>query len=292
MNDHQAQHWRNERSLWMALGLTTFFVIVAVVGSWLCQSLALLSDAAHLFTDAAALIISIVAMRLGRQAADNKRTYGYYRFEILAATFNAVVLFIVAFFIFFEAYQRLWHPHPVAGLGMLAVASCGLITNLISVSLLKDPSKESLNIKSAYIDAQADLLSSIGVIFTGLLIHWTGWQQLDSIMAIVIAVWILPRTWTLLKESINILLEGVPEGIDVSAIHQSLAALQGVLGVHDIHVWALTSKKISLTAHLVVDPEVNQGDLLKASAQCLEEQFQIVHSTLQMEQVPCGHWHD
>ena len=289
MHNCHTKHLKQEKYLWIALGLTVTFTGVEIVGSLFSHSLALLSDAAHLFTDAAALIISITAMRLGRREADKKRTYGYYRLEILAAAFNASILFIVAIFIFYEAYERFFAAsHAIHTTGMLVVAGIGVVINLTSTLLLREGSQQSLNIKSAYLDAQADMLSSLGVILTALLISLTNWQHLDSIMAIVISVWILPRAWKLLKESINILLEGVPEGIELADIHDTLLQLPGVSDVHDLHVWALTSHKISLSAHLVFNQDVqNEQAILQMANQVLEKQFNILHTTIQVESVKC-----
>ncbi len=292
MNAHQhlAKHVNNEKYLWIALSLTTTFIVVEIIGSIISNSLALLSDAAHLFTDASALIISITAMRLGRKEADKKRTFGYYRLEILAAAFNATVLFLVACFIFYEAIERFYFSplflkeHKIHTHSMLWVASAGVVINFISTRLLHSGSKESLNIKSAYIDAQADLLSSMGVILTALLIQITHWQHLDSLMAIIIALWILPRAWVLLKESINILLEGVPEGIELSEINDALLSLPGVLEVHDLHVWALTNGKISVTAHLVINHATrDKHPLLDMAIKILKDKFNILHTTIQIE---------
>jgi cobalt-zinc-cadmium efflux system protein len=194
---------QHEKLLWTALSLTTFFITIEITGSLISQSLALLSDAAHLLTDVLALVISIIAIRLGRKAADKKRTFGYYRLEILAAAFNASILFIVAFYIFYEAYQRLLKPHDLQTMSMLIVAVIGLIVNLAITLLLRSASQNSLNIKSAYLDAQADMLSSLGVILTALLIQITDWIYLDSVMAIGVSLWILPRAWVLLKESVT-----------------------------------------------------------------------------------------
>jgi cobalt-zinc-cadmium efflux system protein len=278
----------HEKKLWMALGLTTVFIAIELVGSIISHSLTLLSDAAHLFTDAAALIISITAMRLGRRQADQKRTFGYYRIEILAAAFNASTLFMVAGFIFYMAYQRFFVSSEIHTTSMLIVASIGVIVNFISTQLLKAGSVDSLNIKSAYLDSQADMLSSLGVILTAFLIRLTEWQHLDSLMAIGISLWILPRTWILLKESINILLEGVPEGIELAEITDALLDLAGVTDVHDLHVWALTSGKISLTAHIVIEPNTEERhNLLAVATHLLEEKFNVTHSTIQIETTQC-----
>lgn len=278
----------HEKKLWIALSLTSVFIVVELGGSIISHSLTLLSDAAHLFTDAAALIISITAMRLGRRQADQKRTFGYYRIEILAAAFNAATLFMVAGFIFYMAYERFFAASEIHTTSMLIVASIGVVVNFTSTQLLKAGSKESLNIKSAYLDSQADMLSSLGVILTALLIRLTEWQHLDSLMAIAISLWILPRTWILLKESINILLEGVPEGIKLAEISSALLDLAGVTDVHDLHVWALTNGKISLTAHIVIEPNAEERHhLLAAATHLLEEKFNVTHSTIQIETTQC-----
>ncbi len=278
----------HEKRLWLALSLTTTFIMVELIGSVISHSLTLLSDAAHLFTDAAALIISITAMRLGRKQADQKRTFGYYRIEILAATFNAVTLFMVAAFIFYMAYERFFKASEIHTTSMLITAALGVIVNFVSVQLLKAGSKESLNIKSAYLDSQADMLSSLAVILTAFLIRLTEWHHLDSLIAIGISLWILPRTWILLKESINILLEGVPEGIELAEISGALLDLPGIRDVHDLHVWALTSGKISLTAHIVIEPHLEkEHNLLAAATHLLEERFHITHSTIQIETTEC-----
>lgn len=282
----------HEKYLWIALSITSAFIVVEIFGSIISGSLALLSDAAHLFTDAAALIISIIAMRLSRRMADNKRTFGYYRLEILAATINAGLLFFVSFYIFHEAYQRFSVATEIQSISMLFVATIGFLANLICMWLIYPGSLESLNIKSAYLDARADMLSSLGVILTAILLYFTKWQHLDSLVAIGISLWILPRAWLLLKECINILLEGVPEGIELSEINIALLALNGVTDVHDLHVWALTNKKISLTAHLVIDESVeNIQTLLVAATELLENQFNVYHSTIQIETKHCGHDH-
>lgn len=283
---------KQEKRLWMALGITSTYIFVEIIGSFISGSLALLSDAAHLFTDAAALIISIIAMRLSQRLADKKRTFGYYRIEILAAAINAGLLFFVAFFIFYEAYHRLHEPSQIHTMTMLVVASVGFFANFISMRLLHEDSLNSLNIKSAYLDAMADMISSVAVIITSLLIYFTKWQILDSIVAIGISFWILPRAWRLMKECVNILLEGVPEGIELAEINTALLTLTGVKDVHDVHVWALTNGKISLTAHLVIDqPIENFQALLQGASKILEEQFNITHSTIQFETVKCDHNH-
>ena len=198
------------RALWIALALTSTFMVTEVLASIMTSSLALLSDAAHMFTDAAALAVSLIAIRIGQRAADHKRTFGYYRFEILAAAFNAVLLLLVAIYILYEAYRRLRTPEPIAPMGMLIVAVIGLAVNLVSMRILRAGSEGSLNVKGAYLEVWSDMLGSIGVILAALLIHFTGVLWIDSVIAAGIGLWVVPRTWVLLKQAINVLLQGVP----------------------------------------------------------------------------------
>lgn len=278
----------HERNLWWALGLTGGFLIAEIVGGILTGSLALISDALHMMTDASALAIALAAMRVGRRPPDRRRTFGYQRFEILAAAFNAVVLFLVAIYIVYEAYRRLESPAEIQTWGMVAVALVGLVVNLISMRLLRRGKDASLNVKGAYLEVWSDLLGSVGVIIGAAVIAFTGWRWFDSLIAVAIGFWVLPRTWILLKDSINILLEGVPSGIDVAAIHAAIGGLTGIREVHDLHVWAITSGNTSLSAHVVIGEDTQPDrDLVPAIRAMLRERFGIRHSTIQCEYVPC-----
>lgn len=221
-HSHATPSNQNERPLWFALVLTTGFLIAEIVTGILTGSLALISDAAHMFTDVAALSIALVAVRISKRPADSRRTFGYYRFEILAATFNTILLFFVALYIIYEAYRRLKNPEPIESTGMLIVAVLGLCVNLISMRFLRVDKDESLNMKGAYLEVWSDMLGSIGVIAGALLIRYTGWIWVDSLIAVAIGLWVLPRTWLLLKESMNVLLEGVPKGIGLENIRQAI----------------------------------------------------------------------
>ncbi|MGY4819338.1 cation diffusion facilitator family transporter [Pseudomonas chlororaphis subsp. piscium] len=275
----------HERKLWMALGLTGSFMIAEVIGAFVTGSLALLSDAAHMMTDALALAISLVAIQIGKRAADRKRTFGYARFEILAAAFNAILLFVVAFYILFEAWQRLSAPAEIQSTGMLVIAVLGLIVNLISMRLLASASAESLNVKGAYLEVWSDMLGSIGVIVAALVIMYTGWGWVDSLVAAAIGFWVLPRTWTLLKESMNVLLQGVPDGIDIDQVEQGIRAIDGVTEVHDLHLWALTSGKNVMSTHLVADlGRRSEQQILAEVTELMHERFDISHVTVQVEQ--------
>ncbi|AZD75615.1 cation diffusion facilitator family transporter [Pseudomonas chlororaphis] len=275
----------HERTLWMALGLTGSFMIAEVIGAFITGSLALLSDAAHMMTDALALAISLVAIQVGKRAADRKRTFGYARFEILAAAFNAILLFVVAFYILFEAWQRLSAPAEIQSTGMLVIAVLGLIVNLISMRLLASASAESLNVKGAYLEVWSDMLGSIGVIVAALVIMYTGWGWVDSLVAAAIGFWVLPRTWTLLRESMNVLLQGVPDGINIDEVEQGIRAIDGVTEVHDLHLWALTSGKNVMSTHLVADLERrSEQQILAEVTELMHERFDISHVTVQVEQ--------
>ena len=221
---------------------------------------------------------------MAKRAADRKRTFGYARFEILAAAFNALLLFGVAFYILYEAYLRLQAPAEIQSTGMLVIAVLGLIVNLISMRLLSAASGESLNVKGAYLEVWSDMLGSIGVIIAAVLIMLTGWGWVDSVVAAAIGFWVVPRTWTLLKASMNVLLQGVPDGIDIDAVEQAIHAVPGVREVHDLHIWALTSGKNVLSTHLVVDPaQGSEQQVLAQVTELLHEQFDISHVTIQIE---------
>ena len=280
-HDHTAG--ANSRSLTIALALTGTFLVAELVGAWLFNSLALLSDAAHMFTDAAALAIAQAAIRIGQRPADDKRTYGYRRFEILAAAFNALLLFTVAGFVLYEGIGRFVAPQEVQSLGMLAVAAVGLIINIIAMRVLAGGKDASLNVKGAYLEVWADMLGSIGVIGAAILIYVTGWRWVDPVVAIAIGVWVLPRTWILLRDTTNILLQGVPRGIDLAAVRAAIAELPGVAEVHDLHLWSIAGHDASLTAHVVLLPGGEAAPVRSAVSAMLLDRFAISHATLQME---------
>jgi cobalt-zinc-cadmium efflux system protein len=278
----------NEKALGWALLLTTTYLVIEVAGGLWSGSLALLSDAAHMFTDTAALAISLVAIRIGRRPADRRRTFGYNRFEILAAMLNAVLLFGVAMYVLYEAWRRLSSPAEIASGTMLWVAVGGLAVNFASMRILAAGKDESLNVKGAYLEVWADMLGSLGVIVGALVIRFTGWAWVDSVVAVAIGLWVLPRTWRLLRESLNVLLEGVPDDVDLPAVERALLASEGVASVHDLHVWALSSGKVSLSVHVVCVHDTDDlAPLTLRLRALLAERFDIHHSTVQVERVPC-----
>lgn len=283
--DHGHSHGAgaNAKSLTMALVLTSLFLLAELAGAWLFNSLALLSDAAHMFTDSAALAIALAAIRIGRRPADNRRTYGYRRFEILAAAFNAVLLFAVAAYVLYEGIHRFFDPQPVQSLGMLLVATAGLAINLVAMRVLAGGKDDSLNIKGAYLEVWADMLGSLGVIAAAVLIYFTGWRWVDPAVAIAIGLWVLPRTWVLLRDTANILLQGVPRGIDLNAIRSAIKSVPNVAEVHDLHLWSIAGDDKSLTVHVVLLPGNAPDPVRLAIAQMLHDEFDISHATLQME---------
>ena len=293
-HSHAVVTEENAKKLTIALSLTITFLIVEVIAGFITQSLALLSDAAHMFTDAAALAIALAAIKVAKRPADDKRTFGYQRFEILAALFNASMLFVVAVYILFEAYQRFTHPPEIQSVGMMIVAVIGLIINLISMKILVSSAQDSLNVKGAYLEVLSDALGSVGVIIGAVIIYFTQWYWVDTIIAVLIGFWVLPRTWILLKQSINILLEGVPEEIDIEKLRQDLLALDGVESIHQLKVWAITSKNVHLTVHLFA-PHADRNQLYRNTYEMLSHQHGISEITLQIEEDECvvhEHEHD
>ena len=276
----------NAKKLTIALLLTVTFLIVEVIAGFITQSLALLSDAAHMFTDAAALAIALVAIKIAKRPADDKRNFGYARFEILAALFNASMLFVVAIYILYEAYQRFTHPPEIQSVGMMIVAAIGLVINLISMKILVSSAQESLNVKGAYLEVLSDALGSVGVIIGGMIIYFTHWYWVDTMIAVLIGFWVLPRTWILLKQSINILLEGVPEEIDIEKLRHDLLALDGVESIHQLKVWAISSKNVHLTVHLFA-PHADHRLLYHDAYDMLSHQHGISEITLQIEEDEC-----
>lgn len=290
-HDHGTKN-ANATALGRALALTSTFLVVEVIGALWTGSLALLSDAAHMMTDAAGLAIALVAIKIGARPADSKRTFGYQRFEILAAAANAIMLFGVGGYILYEGIQRFFDPPEIASLPMLLIAAVGLVVNLISMRLLQAGQGSSLNVKGAYLEVWSDMLGSIGVIMAAFIIYLTKWVWVDAVVAIAIGLWVLPRTWILFKETTNILLEGVPEGIELDKVSAALAATPGVASIHDLHVWAVTSGVPSLSAHLVLATGADADTVRNAAIKTLHDEFDIEHATLQLEKTDCREGRD
>ncbi len=279
---------KNRRALWIVFGLTFIYFLVEVAGGLLTNSLALLADAAHMLTDVGGLGLALFAAWMSAKPATPQRTYGYYRVEILAALSNAVVLFLMSFFILYEAYRRFREPPEVASVPMLAVAAVGLGVNLVGIAMLRKASGESLNMKGAYLEVVGDLLGSVGVLVAGVVMLTTGWYYADPLFGVGIGLFILPRTWGLMKQAVNILLEATPAHINLAEVEKAMLDVEGVASVHDLHVWTITSGIDALSAHVVltesVGPSVAEAVAERVAA-VVEEKFGLGHTTIQVERV-------
>lgn len=277
---------QHRRAMTITFALTFTYFVVEVAGGILTNSLALLADAAHMLTDVGGLALALFAMWMSQRPANPRKTFGYYRVEILAALANAVVLFLIAFYILYEAWSRFQEPPEVASLPMLAVAVVGLGVNLFGIWNLRRGAKESLNVQGAFLEVVSDTLGSLGVIVAAVIMAATGWYYADPIFSVLIGFFILPRTWGLMTQAVNVLLEGTPAHINLKAVEETMRAVPGVAAVHDLHVWTITSGMDALSAHLVLaegtDPRDSQKVLETLNAQ-LSEQFKISHTTIQVE---------
>jgi len=274
---------RHKSRLLMALGLTLTYMGAEVAGGLITGSLALLADAAHMLTDAGGLALALLAIRFGERPATPQRTYGYLRAEILSALANAVVLLVLTIYILYEAYRRFVNPPEVLGWPMMLVAAVGLVVNLISMRLLASGSSDSLNLKGAYFEVLSDMLGSLGVIVAALIIMGTGWKLADPIIGAGIGLFIIPRTWSLLRQATHILLEGTPPHVDVGLMEQSIAAIPGVAAVHDLHVWTITSGLDAMSAHVTVRDAAENIRVLSDVRVLVKERFGIDHITVQVE---------
>jgi cobalt-zinc-cadmium efflux system protein len=274
---------KNERRLAIVFGMTMLYLLAEVAGGVVTGSLALLADAGHMLTDVAGLGLALLAIRFAKRPASASHSYGYYRVEILAALFNALVLFAVSGYVLYEAFQRFRNPPEVSTTGMLIVAAVGLIINITGVVMLRGASDESLNMKGAYFEVLSDLLTSIGVIVAAVVMIATNWYYADPIISAGIGLFIIPRTWILLRDAVNVLLEAVPSDVNVEMLRRSLRAVPGVEGVHDLHVWSLTSGVNAMSVHVVAAAGNPSEQLLAAVSQTAAEEFKIRHTTVQVE---------
>jgi cobalt-zinc-cadmium efflux system protein len=267
--------------------LTLAMFAVEVAGGIVTGSLALLADAGHMLTDVAGIGLALLAIRFAARPASAAKSFGYYRVEILAAVINAVLLLGVAFLVLVEAWRRFGSPPEVEGGLMLGVALAGLAVNGVSLWLLRGGQRESLNVRGAYLEVMGDLLGSAAVVVAAAFIALTGLAVADPIASAVIALLILPRTWVLLRDAVDILLEATPRGMDVDAVRRHINDTPGVAGHHDLHVWTITSGMTVLSVHVVLDEQAEPGPVLDALGSCLGDHFDVEHSTFQLE--PAGH---
>jgi cobalt-zinc-cadmium efflux system protein len=279
----------NQRRLAIALTITGLMTIVEVVGGLMSNSLALLGDAGHMFTDTLALGLSLVALTLAKRPASEKRTYGFHRAEVLAALTNGAILIVISVFIFYEAYQRFVEPPEVKGGLMLGVAAVGLVANVVGISILRSASRENLNVKGAFLHMWSDSVSSAGVIVAGVVILFTGWTVADPVVSILIGVLILRGAAGLVLESSDILLEAVPKHLDVNQVSSALKEIRGVRDVHDMHLWTITSGVHALSCHVLIEDQTvsNSAQIVEEINETLGQKFGVAHSTLQLECEEC-----
>lgn len=279
---------RHRSRLWIALSIALTFMTVEIIGGLYANSLALLSDAAHMGTDALGIGMALAAiMAVRRAAAHPHRTFGVYRLEVFAALANALLLLAVAIWVFTEAVGRFNDPPDVKSLPMLSVAVVGLIANTVSLSILRAGSKESINVRGAYYEVFGDLLSSVGVIIAAAVIMTTGWWYADPIIAVTVSLLILPRALRLGRDALRIMLQTAPADIDVTAVSRSLRQIDGVRDVHDLHVWTLTSGMDVASAHLTVHPDHDFAEVLSRAQATLDHEYGVSHATLQVEPAGC-----
>lgn len=275
----------NRRRLAWALALTLLYMVAEIVGGYLSDSLALLADAGHMFSDAAALALSLFASWISQRPPTHRLTYGYYRAEILAALANGATLIAIAIVIFIEAFRRLQEPEPVAGVLMLSIAAGGLLVNIAGMLILHGGKDASLNIRGAWLHLLTDALGSVAAIIAGVLIAWRGWYWVDPAASIAIGILVIYSSWDLVKQAIAILMEGTPSHLDLATIESEMREVEGVCEVHDLHVWTITSGLDSLSAHAVLEGEHDPRVALDALQRVLHDRFNIEHVTIQIDPV-------
>jgi cobalt-zinc-cadmium efflux system protein len=273
----------NRGRLIAVFGLTLSIFTVEVVGGLLSNSLALLADAGHMFTDVFGIGFALVAIWIAGRPATSDRTFGFLRLEILAAAANALLLFGVSAYVLYEAWRRLTEPPEVTSGLMLAVGVIGLAANAVSLFLLHDAQRNSLNMRGAYLEVMGDLAGSVAVIGAALVIAATGWTQADAVASAAIGLLIIPRTWHLLREALDVLLEATPRGINLDRVRAHILEAPGVVAVHDLHAWTITSGMNVVSAHVVLGPDAKTGDVLDHLGMCLSDDFDVRHSTFQLE---------
>lgn len=289
-HDHgHHHHSNNKKALLASFVLISTFMVIEVIGGFMTNSLALLSDAGHMLSDAAALGLSYTAIRLSEKKATYSKSFGYKRFEIIAACLNGLTLIVISVFIFVEAIQRFVNPPEVQSLGMLMISIIGLFVNIIAAWILMSGDKEeNLNVRSAFLHVIGDMLGSVGAIAAALLIYFFDWGIADPIASMIVAVLIVISGYRVVRDSFHILMEGTPNQIDMKEVKESLKELPHVTDVHDLHIWTITSGFLTLSCHVVIDADGNHDTTLAVSQKLLHDQYGIEHSTIQVEKQEVG----
>ncbi len=284
---HDHSHNQNKKTLLIAFVIVTIYMVVEAVGGYLTNSLALLADASHMLSDSISLGVGYLAFSIGEKAADQLKTYGYKRFEILAAVFNGATLVLISIYIFYEAYQRFSEPQDIATSGMLVIAVIGLLVNILVAWLLMrgGDTKDNLNLRAAFLHVLSDLLGSVGAIAAALLIIFFGWAWADPLASVIVAILVLISGWRVTKDAVHVLMEGTPKNVDLEQVAQTIEALPEVKSIHDLHVWSITSGKNAMSGHVVIEEQIS----FKESQQVLREieaaleRLHIGHVTVQLE---------
>ncbi|WP_188455053.1 cation diffusion facilitator family transporter [Virgibacillus oceani] len=283
---HDHTHGANKKALMISFFITTGYMIVEAIGGFLTNSLALISDAGHMLSDSISLGVGVLAFIMGEKVANYSKTYGYKRFEILAALFNGVTLSLIALYIFYEAYHRFLNPPEVASTGMLVIAIIGLTVNLVVAwILMRGDTEENLNLRAAFLHVLGDLLGSVGAIVAAVLIMFFNWGWADPLASVIVAVLVLISGIRVAKDAVHVLMEGTPRNVDLDDIINTMESFPGVLGIHDLHVWSITSGQNALSCHAVVDGTISVGESQKL-LRSIEHELQhkgIGHVTIQME---------
>jgi len=286
-HDHSSAAIAAPRSRLLAvLLISATILVVEVIGAIQSGSLALFADAGHMLTDVAGVALALLAVTLAARKAGPERTFGYYRLEILAAVVNAVLLFGVSIYLLIEAWSRWNSPHEVDGGIVLIFAGIGVVANLVSFFILRGGAQDSLNVRGAYLEVMGDLLGSITVIIAALIIMTTGWERADALASAVVALMMLPRTWSLLREAVDVLLEAAPRNVNVADVRAHILEVDGVIDTHDLHVWTITSGQPVMSAHIVVSDETlasGSARVLDDLHECLAHHFDVTHCTFQIE---------
>src|SRR6478735_2685371 len=282
---------RQRKRLIIVVGITATVFVTQVIGGLVSGSLALLADAGHMLTDSTGLIIALVASVLAARPATAARTFGLQRLEVLAALANACLLIAVAVWVLVRAIDRWSHPEDISTGLMLGVAVVGAVANAIGLLILRGGKDESLNLRGAYLEVLGDLVGSVAVVIAAVVIMLTGWTRADSVASLAIVVLILPRAWSLLRDVVDVLLEATPKGVDLTTVREHIREVPGVVDVHDLHAWTITSGVPVLSAHVVVDDacitDGRSGEVLDRLGECLGDHFDLDHCTFQLE--PVGH---
>lgn len=291
MHDYHDHRQENKKGLSIALFITAAVMLLEFFGGLMTNSLALLSDSGHMLSDSSSLFLSLIAIWLGSKPPSSQKTFGYYRFEILAALLNGITLFFIAGYIVWSAFGRFLEPPVVASLPMIKIAVVGLLANVGSAFVLsrKGDVKENVNVRSAYFHIIGDALGSLGAITAGMLMLLFSWYLADPIISVVVALLIVKSAWDVINHTVHILLEGTPQTINFEEVQETLRSIEGVVNVHDLHVWTITSGLDSLSCHLLIGDDADPQAILKETITKIKERFKIQHTTIQVEKWPLHH---